>query len=133
MTWGSCPLKSVIIEVITLISLGIPYIPQIQVALTPQGRIMTVKVVIPTPLRRYTANQEFLELEGSTIDQLLNQLTTEYGDLKKHLYTADGTLRNFVNVYVNDEDIRHLQKGDTPVSANDVVSIVPSIAGGRNA
>lgn len=91
---------------------------------------MAVKVIIPTPLRRYTANQESLELEGTTIGQVLGQLTEQYGDLKKHLYTAEGTLRNFVNVYLNDEDIRHLQKDETPVQPSDVVSIVPSIAGG---
>ena len=91
---------------------------------------MTVKVVIPTPLRRYTADQEALQLQGNTIGEVLDQLTSQYGDLKKHLYTAEGTLRNFVNIYLNDEDIRHLQKDATPVQANDVVSIVPSIAGG---
>ncbi|WP_287127539.1 MoaD/ThiS family protein [Candidatus Cyanaurora vandensis] len=89
-----------------------------------------VKVIIPTPLRRYTGNQEALELEGTTIGEVLAQLT-QYGDLKKHLYTAEGTLRNFVNVYLNDEDIRHLQKDQTPVQPSDIVSIVPSIAGGR--
>ena len=91
---------------------------------------MAVKVIIPTPLRRYTANQESLELEGATIGELLGQLTSQYTDLKKHLYTADGVLRNFVNVYLNDEDVRHLQREETPVSATDIVSIVPSIAGG---
>ncbi|WP_218081220.1 MoaD/ThiS family protein [Anthocerotibacter panamensis] len=91
---------------------------------------MAVKVIIPTPLRRYTANQESLELEGATIGEILAQLTHQYADLKKHLYTEEGTLRNFVNVYLNDEDIRHLQKSQTPVQSSDIVSIVPSIAGG---
>jgi molybdopterin converting factor small subunit len=91
---------------------------------------MTVTVIIPTPLRRYTANQESLSLQGSTVGEVLAQLTTEYSDLKKHLYTTEGTLRNFVNVYLNDEDIRHLQKGETPVNPKDILSIVPSIAGG---
>ncbi len=91
------------------------------------------KVIIPTPLRRYTANQEALDLQGATIAEVLVQLTTQYSDLKKHLYTEEGALRNFVNVYLNDEDIRHLQKGETPVQATDIVSIVPSIAGGAHA
>ena len=88
------------------------------------------KVIIPTPLRQYAGKQDSLELPGGTVGELLGRLTTEYGGLKQHLYTEEGKLRSFVNVYVNDEDIRYLQKDDTPVQAEDVVSIVPSIAGG---
>jgi MoaD family protein len=89
------------------------------------------KVIIPTPLRQYAGKQDALELKGATVSELLAQLTTQYGDLRRHLFTDDGKLRSFVNVYVNDEDIRHLQKEQTPVKDADVVSIVPSIAGGK--
>jgi len=92
---------------------------------------MAVKVLIPTPLRQYTNKQEVVVVEGNTVGALLDNLTAKYSTLKKHLYTEDGKLRSFVNVYVNDEDIRYLQKEQTAVSDNDVVSIVPSIAGGN--
>jgi molybdopterin converting factor small subunit len=64
------------------------------------------------------------------VGEALSALTTKFGDLKKHLYSDDGRLRSFVNVYVNDEDIRYLQKDQTPVKEGDTISIVPSIAGG---
>src|SRR3970282_1531400 len=88
------------------------------------------KIIIPTPLRQYAGKQEAVELHAKTVGELLNQLVTQYGDLRRHLYTDDGKLRSFVNVYLNDEDIRYLQKENTAVKENDVVSIVPSIAGG---
>jgi adenylyltransferase/sulfurtransferase len=69
-------------------------------------------------------------LEGKTVGELLQQLTVQHTQLKKHLYTDEGALRNFVNVYVNHEDIRYMNKEDTPVTDRDVVSIIPSIAGG---
>lgn len=89
------------------------------------------KVIIPTPLRQYAGKQEAIEVKAATVGELLNQLVTQYGDLRRHLYTDDGKLRSFINVYVNDEDIRYLEKESTVVKPNDVVSIVPSIAGGR--
>ena len=93
---------------------------------------MPVKVLIPTPLRAYTGNQDSVELEGSNVGEILSQLTETYGDLKRHLYKEDGQLRNFVNVYLGDEDIRHLEQGqDTPVTGDETISIVPSIAGGH--
>ncbi len=88
------------------------------------------KVIIPTPLRQYAGKQEAIDLQAKTIGELLTELTTQHSDLRRHLYTDDGKLRSFVNVYLNDEDIRFLQKENTPVQENDVVSIVPSIAGG---
>ncbi|MGH9339625.1 MAG: molybdopterin-synthase adenylyltransferase MoeB [Acidobacteriota bacterium] len=91
---------------------------------------MAAKVYIPTPLRPYAGNQEALDLEGSTVAEILKNLTVQYGDLKKHLFNDEGKLRNFVNIYVNDEDIRYLQREETPIQDNDTVSIVPSIAGG---
>jgi MoaD family protein len=93
---------------------------------------MAVKVVIPTPLRAYTGKQESVEVEGATVGQALGALTAKHADLKKHLYTDDGKLRSFVNVYVNDEDIRYLQKDQTALKAGDTISIVPSIAGGAH-
>jgi MoaD family protein len=91
---------------------------------------MAVKVIIPTPLRAYAGKQESVELQAGTVGEALSGLTTRFGDLKKHLYTEDGRLRSFVNVYVNDEDIRYLQKDQTQLREGDTVSIVPSIAGG---
>lgn len=92
---------------------------------------MAATVFIPTPLRNYVNQQESLQLEGKTIGEVLKNLTAEYQDLKRHLYNDEGKLRNFVNVYLNDEDIRYLQREETPVKDGDTISIVPSIAGGR--
>ena len=92
---------------------------------------MAVKVMIPTPLRAYTDKQDAVLLEGETVGELLRKLTAKYGQLKKHLYSENGSLRNFVNVYVNNEDIRYLEKESTRVTERDIVSIIPSIAGGR--
>jgi molybdopterin converting factor small subunit len=91
---------------------------------------MGVKVMIPTPLRPYAAKQESVDLQAGTVAEALTALTGKYGDLRKHLYADDGKLRSFVNVYVNDEDIRYLQKDKTAVKDGDTISIVPSIAGG---
>ena len=91
---------------------------------------MPVKVMIPTPLRPYAGKQDSVQLQATTVGEALSALTSQFSELKKHLYSDDGRLRSFVNVYVNDEDIRYLQKDKTPVREGDVVSIVPSIAGG---
>ena len=91
---------------------------------------MAIKVFIPTPLRTYTDNRDTLEVAGSNIGEVLSNLTQQYSELKRHLFDEKGALRNFVNVYVNDEDVRYLQKDATPVNKGDVVTIVPSIAGG---
>ena len=91
---------------------------------------MAVKVIIPTPLRAYAGKQESVELQASTVGEALSALTGQFADLKKHLFADDGRLRSFVNVYVNDEDIRYLQKDQTRVNQGDTISIVPSIAGG---
>lgn len=92
---------------------------------------MPVKVIIPTPLRAYAGKQESVELEAMTVGEALTGLTNRFGELKKHLFADDGRLRSFVNVYVNDEDIRYLQKDQTSVREGDIISIVPSIAGGN--
>ena len=91
---------------------------------------MAVKVIIPTPLRAYAGKQESVEVQARTVGEALAALTGTFGELKKHLYSDDGRLRSFVNVYVNDEDIRYLQKDQTQVREGDTISIVPSIAGG---
>jgi molybdopterin converting factor small subunit len=91
---------------------------------------MGVKVIIPTPLRQYTEKKESVEVTAATVGEALSGLTSKYGDLRKHLYTDEGKLRSFVNIYLNDEDIRYLQKDKTPTHENDTISIVPSIAGG---
>ena len=85
---------------------------------------------IPTPLRPFTDKLEAVEVQGATVGELLADLTKRYDGLRKHLYSEDGKLRNFVNVYLNDEDIRYLQREQTPVKAGDSLSIVPSVAGG---
>jgi sulfur-carrier protein adenylyltransferase/sulfurtransferase len=94
---------------------------------------MATKILIPTPLRPFTDKLDAVEIDGSNIGELLNNLTTKYGGLKQHLYSADGKLRSFVNIYVNDDDIRYLQKDKTPLKAGDTVSIIPSVAGGAPA
>ena len=91
---------------------------------------MANKILIPTPLRPFTGKQDAVEVDGATIGELLANLTTQYAGLKPHLYNEQGKLRSFVNVYLNDEDIRYLQKDKTPVASGAVISIVPSIAGG---
>src|SRR5213594_660244 len=88
------------------------------------------KILIPTPLRPYTDKQDTVDALGATVGELLADLTRRHAGLKAHLYNDQGKLRSFVNVYVNDEDIRYLQKEQTPVSAADTVSIIPSVAGG---
>jgi molybdopterin/thiamine biosynthesis adenylyltransferase/rhodanese-related sulfurtransferase/molybdopterin converting factor small subunit len=88
------------------------------------------KVLIPTPLRQYAGKQDSVELTGSTVGEVLSALTTRHPDLRQQLYNSEGKLRSFVNVYLNDEDIRYLEKDATPVKDADTLSIVPSIAGG---
>ena len=87
-------------------------------------------ILIPTPLRPFTDKLDAVELDGATVGELLQSLTTKYAGLKQHLYAADGKLRSFVNIYVNDDDIRYLNNDQTPVKPGDTVSIIPSVAGG---
>jgi adenylyltransferase/sulfurtransferase len=91
---------------------------------------MAHRVLIPTPLRPYTGQQDAVEIDGGTVGEVLAGLTSRFGDLRRHLYADDGRLRHFVNVYVNDDDIRYLDKEATVLKTGDVVSIVPSVAGG---
>ena len=89
------------------------------------------KVHIPTPLRQYAGKQSAVDVKATSIADALTDLVAQHPELRRHLYTEDGKLRAFVNVYLNDEDIRYLQKEATLVSESDTISIVPSIAGGR--
>jgi molybdopterin converting factor small subunit len=88
------------------------------------------KIHIPTPLRQYVGKQPTVEVNGITVAEAMNALLAQHPELRRHLYTEDGKLRAFVNLYVNDEDIRYLQKEDTALKEGDSISIVPSIAGG---
>jgi adenylyltransferase/sulfurtransferase len=88
------------------------------------------KILIPTPLRQYTGKQDSVQVKGGTIGEALTDLTSQHQDLRRNLYNDEGKLRSFVNVYLNDEDIRYLSKEATPVKESDTISIVPSIAGG---
>ncbi len=87
-------------------------------------------VRIPTPLRQYTDGNAEVQVGGGTAGEALGNLVEEHQDLKQHLYTGDGKLRSFVNVYKGDEDIRYLEGPETQVSESDELSIIPSIAGG---
>lgn len=86
---------------------------------------------IPTPLRPYTNGQSEVAITGQTVGAVLADLTAQHPSLKPHLYTEGGELRAFVNVFLNDEDVRHLQGAETAVNDTDRLMIVPSIAGGQ--
>jgi len=88
------------------------------------------KIHIPTPLRQYADKHATVEVNAGTVGEALTGLGSKHPDLRRHLYTDEGKLRAFVNVYLNDEDIRYLQKEGTALKDNDSISIVPSIAGG---
>lgn len=94
---------------------------------------MPVVVQIPTALRPYTNGNASVSLAADTVGEALTALTTSFPSLTRHLRTEDGGLRSFVNVYLNDDDIRFLQREATPVKSGDTLIIVPSIAGGRPA
>ncbi len=91
---------------------------------------MAVTIVIPTPLRQFADGNTEIEVEAATAGEALDELTTRFADLRKHLFNEQNTLRNFVNVYVGDEDIRHLDGATTPIKDGETLMIVPSIAGG---
>ncbi len=89
-----------------------------------------MKILIPTPLRQYAEKQAAVEVPAQTVGEALHALATQNPDLRRHLFTDEGKLRAFVNLYLNEEDVRYLQKENTPVRDSDTLSIVPSIAGG---
>ena len=91
---------------------------------------MAVEVKIPTVFRKFTGNESTVELEPGTIADLIDQIDSRYPGFKDQLIASDGQLHRFVNVYVNDEDARYLEKLDTKVGEGDKVSLLPSVAGG---
>jgi molybdopterin synthase sulfur carrier subunit len=91
---------------------------------------MPTNIRIPTPLRKLTGEREVVEADGSTIDEILQSLDSNYPGLKDRICDEQGNVRRFVNVYLNDEDIRFLDDRATSVNEGDEISIVPAIAGG---
>jgi sulfur-carrier protein len=91
---------------------------------------MTVKVRIPSPLRNYTNGADVIEASGADVGQVLNNLKTQAAGIETRLFKGPSQLNRFVNVYLNDEDIRFLKNLETPVKEGDEISIVPAIAGG---
>ena len=88
------------------------------------------KVRIPTPLRKLTNNEELVEVTANNVGEAITQLQTRYPGIKERLVDETGAIRRFVNVYVNEEDIRFLQNQETPLKGTDEISIIPAIAGG---
>lgn len=91
---------------------------------------MAVKVRIPTPLRKLTNGSDEVLVEGANVAELIENLEKNYPGLKERICEADGKLRRFVNLYLNDEDIRFKKNMDTELKENDELSIIPAIAGG---
>jgi len=90
-----------------------------------------MRILIPTPLRQFAEKKDAIDVSAHTVGEALEQLTAHHPELRRHLYTEQGKLRAFVNLYLNDEDVRYLGQEGTPVHESDTLSIVPSIAGGR--
>lgn len=90
------------------------------------------EVFIPTPLRKYTDQQKRFQAEAETVEEALNQLSSRYPDVKRHLYDEQGDLRSFIQIYVGDKEIKELEAEKTPVSRDTEIHIVPAIAGGRH-
>lgn len=91
---------------------------------------MAVKVRIPTPLRTLTNGVDLVQVDGGNVGDVLNTVSAQFAGMDKRLFKQPGELNRFVNIYVNDEDIRFLENMKTPVKDGDEVSIVPAIAGG---
>ena len=91
---------------------------------------MAAKIEIPSALQKYVNDQKTVEVEEDTVKNVFNGLIGQYGELQNHLYDEQGQIRAFINIYLNDEDIRYAQNLDTEVKSGDIIQIVPSIAGG---
>jgi len=91
---------------------------------------MSIRIIIPAALRQYAENRDSVNLSGQNIGELLDNLMQKFPNMKKHLFSEDGQIRNFVNVYVNDDDIRYLENSQTQLKEGDVISLIPSVAGG---
>jgi len=89
-------------------------------------------IIIPTPLRKFTNNTARINIKAGNVKGVVDELTLNFPDLKKHLLDEQGNIRSFVNVFVGDEDIRDLQQDQTPIKEETIISIVPAIAGGIN-
>jgi molybdopterin synthase sulfur carrier subunit len=87
-------------------------------------------VIIPTPLRKFTNNTSKLDVQATTVAEAIQDLSTNFPDLKKHLLDDGGQIRTFLNIFVGDDDIRDLQNGQTALTNDTIVSIIPAIAGG---
>ncbi|HZI01695.1 MAG TPA: MoaD/ThiS family protein [Flavisolibacter sp.] len=87
-------------------------------------------VIIPTPLRKFTNNTARLQIQANNINEVVNELTQNFPDLKKHLLDESGKVRSFVNIFVGDDDIRNLEQEQTTVKEETIISIIPAIAGG---
>ena len=92
---------------------------------------MSIMVRVPTPLQKLTKNKAEVEAKGSNIKELIEDLEKNFPGLKERLCDEKGKLRRFINIYVNEEDVRFLQQAETPLKDNDEVSIIPAIAGGE--
>ena len=91
---------------------------------------MAVEVKVPMIMREHTGGEKVVRADGSNLREVVDDLDTRHGGLKGRLVTDDGSLHRFVNVYVNDEDVRFLQQLDTPLSDGDTVTVLPAVAGG---
>jgi molybdopterin converting factor small subunit len=87
-------------------------------------------VIIPTPLRKFTNQTAKVQIEAGTVGEVIDRITLDFPELKKHLLDQQGGIRSFVNIFSGDDDIRDLQKENTPVTHSTIISIVPAIAGG---
>lgn len=92
---------------------------------------MAITVHVPTPLRKLTGNQSEVEIDAATVAELVENLETSFAGIKEKLVDEKGEIRRYVNIYVNDEDIRFLDGAETPLNSGDNLSIVPAIAGGN--
>jgi MoaD family protein len=100
---------------------------------TDSGKVQQgnkVRVLIPTPLRQYCSNKDFLEVEATTIDEALKNLFKNHKNLAKFIFNEKGELKNYVNVFLNDNNINNLDENNTYLHAGDTLIIVPSVAGG---
>lgn len=91
---------------------------------------MSKKVRIPTPLRKLTNNEELIEVNGGTVGEIITELQSRYPGFQERLLDENGQIRRFVNIYVNEEDIRFLDSQNTVLKEGDEISIIPAIAGG---
>lgn len=87
-------------------------------------------VIIPAPLRKYANNTERCHIEALNVSEMLVKMTCQFPELKKHLFNADGRTPPFINIFVNENDIRHLKNTETEIYENTIITIVPAIAGG---